>query len=146
MSLRKPTQKMSKSDADPRSRISIIDSPEEIHQKIKGATTDSISGISYDPEKRPGVSNLIEIYKHITETPESCDDIAQDHQNLSMQGLKDMVASAITKELDGIRPEFLQLMDQNNETLSEEIQLGATRARAKATLIFSQVQQSLGIS
>ncbi|KEF61647.1 tryptophanyl-tRNA synthetase [Exophiala aquamarina CBS 119918] len=146
MSLRKPTQKMSKSDADPRSRISIIDSPEEIRQKIKGATTDSISGISYDPEKRPGVSNLIEIYKHVTETPESCDTIAQDNQIISMQGLKDMVASAITKELEGTRSHFLQLMDQNNETLSEEIQLGATRARAKAGITFSKVQQSLGIS
>lgn len=63
-----------------------------------------------------------------------------------MQGLKDMVASAITKELEGIRQQFLQLMDQNNETLSEEIQLGATRARAKARILFSKVQQSLGIS
>lgn len=146
MSLRKPTQKMSKSDPDPRSRISIIDSPDEIRQKIKGATTDSISGISYDPEKRPGISNLIEIYKHITETPGSCQAIAQDCQNVSIQGLKDMVATAIVNELGDIRPRFLQLMDQNNETLAEEIQLGATRARTKAKVVFSKVQQSLGIA
>lgn len=146
MSLRKPAQKMSKSDPDPRSRISITDSPDEIRQKIKGATTDSLSGISYDPEKRPGISNLIEIYKHITETPESCEAIAQDCQNVSIQGLKDMVATAIANELRDIRPQFLQLMDQNNETLAEEIQLGATRARAKAKIVFSKVQRSLGIA
>jgi tryptophanyl-tRNA synthetase len=146
MSLRKPTQKMSKSDPDPRSRISIIDSPDEIRQKIKGATTDSLSGISYDPEKRPGVSNLIEIYKHITETPESCQAIAHNCKNLSMQGLKNMVATAIANELRDIRPQFLQLMDQNNEILGEEIQLGAARARAKAKIVFSKVHQSLGIA
>lgn len=146
MSLRKPTQKMSKSDNDARSRISIIDSADEIRKKINGATTDSLTGISYDPEKRPGVSNLIEIYKHITETPESCHDIALNCQNLSMKGLKDMVATAIINELQPVRPRYLQLMDQNNETLTEEIQLGAARARAKAEIVFSKVQDSLGIS
>lgn len=146
MSLRKPTQKMSKSDSDPKSQISIIDSPEEIRQKLKAAVTDSVTEISYDPEQRPGVSNLIEIYKHVTETTESCHDIARDNQNLSMKGLKDMVATAIINELGDIRPRFLQLMDQGNDILTDEIQLGASRAQAKAGVVFTKVQQSLGIS
>ncbi|KAK5061472.1 hypothetical protein LTR84_008016 [Exophiala bonariae] len=146
MSLRKPTQKMSKSDTDPRSRISIIDSPEEIRQKLRAAVTDSLTEISYDPETRPGVSNLIEIYKHVTEIPASCHEIARDNQNLSMKGLKDMVSTAIIKELGDIRPRFLQLMKQDNEILTEEIALGASRAQSKAGAVFSNVQKSLGIS
>lgn len=63
-----------------------------------------------------------------------------------MKGLKDMVATAIINELQPVRPRYLQLMDQNNETLTEEIQLGAARARAKAEIVFSKVQESLGIS
>merc|ERR1711939_634674 len=66
MSLKRPTQKMSKSDADPKSRILITDTREEIHAKVKGAITDSEPGISFDPEKRPGVSNLIEILRTVT--------------------------------------------------------------------------------
>ena len=50
MSLQEPHLKMSKSDTDPRSRILITDSADEIHRKIMSALTDSTNSVSYDPE------------------------------------------------------------------------------------------------
>ncbi|KAI9661668.1 MAG: Tryptophan--tRNA ligase, mitochondrial [Bathelium mastoideum] len=65
MSLTEPHLKMSKSHANPKSRILITDGCEEIEKKIKGALTDSVSGISYDLVERPGVSNLLDIMFHL---------------------------------------------------------------------------------
>src|SRR6185437_14213344 len=59
MGLKDPTKKMSKSGND---YIGLLDKPEEITKKIKRAKTDSEKKIYHDPEKRPGVSNLLTIY------------------------------------------------------------------------------------
>lgn len=52
---------MSKSAANPNSRILLSDSTDEIALKIRKAVTDSDTHITYDPIKRPGVSNLLRI-------------------------------------------------------------------------------------
>lgn len=65
-SLREPTKKMSKSEPDPKSRIQLIDTPEEIISKIKKAVTDFTPEVFYDLDKRPGVSNLISIHSILT--------------------------------------------------------------------------------
>ena len=62
MSLRDATTKMSKSDPQEVSRIELSDSPDIIKTKIQKATTDSEKHISYDPQNRPEMSNLINIY------------------------------------------------------------------------------------
>ncbi|KAF8319437.1 Nucleotidylyl transferase [Clavulina sp. PMI_390] len=61
LSLRDPIQKMSKSAKDPKSRILLSDSRDEIARKIRKAVTDSETTISYDPIHRPGISNLLRI-------------------------------------------------------------------------------------
>jgi tryptophanyl-tRNA synthetase len=60
MSLDDPTKKMSKSR--PAGCLFVDDSPNEIRAKIKTAVTDSGREISYDPKKKPAVSNLLLIY------------------------------------------------------------------------------------
>lgn len=65
-SLRDPTKKMSKSDPDPKSVIMVTDTPEMIIEKIKKSITDFTSEVSYEPEKRLGVTNLITIHSLIS--------------------------------------------------------------------------------
>lgn len=65
-SLRDPTKKMSKSEKDPRSRINLCDSPEDIFMKFKKAVTDCTSTVSYEPDTRPGISNLVVIHSSLT--------------------------------------------------------------------------------
>jgi tryptophanyl-tRNA synthetase len=64
MSLQNGKNKMSKSDKNTHSTISLISSEEEITQKILKAKTDSIGKLTYDPQERPEISNLISIYSH----------------------------------------------------------------------------------
>ena len=54
---------MSKSNPDVRSRILLTDSYSQIRSKLRGAVTDSITGISYNPVpvNRPGISNPLTI-------------------------------------------------------------------------------------
>ncbi|KIV85555.1 tryptophan-tRNA ligase [Exophiala sideris] len=146
MSLKRPTQKMSKSDPDPRSRILITDSHEDIHAKIRAAVTDSEPGISYDPEKRPGVSNLVEILRHVTTIAETPDTIAKDLQYMTMRGLKEMVADNIAECLSGIRENFLELMEPGNRTFYDEVSIGAGKAEQKARVTMRRVRESLGLN
>ncbi len=60
-SLRNPEKKMSKSVEDPAGTILLSDSPNEAAKKIMGATTDSFEDIQYDYQKRPGISNLLDM-------------------------------------------------------------------------------------
>lgn len=145
MSLKRPTQKMSKSDPDPKSRILITDSKEDIYAKVKGAVTDSEPGITFDPERRPGVSNLIEILKHVTESNQPSQFIAKDLDNMSMRAFKEMVAGEIVKALDGIRDNFLELMQPNNARLHDEVFQGGWKARDKAKSTLQDVKQALGL-
>ncbi|KIX10357.1 tryptophan-tRNA ligase [Rhinocladiella mackenziei CBS 650.93] len=145
MSLKKPTQKMSKSDPDPKSQILITDSAEEIYAKIKGAVTDSTPGISYDPVERPGVSNLIDILKYTTNSSEPSEFIARDMSSLSMRAMKEKVAWEVIQALQGIREKFLDLMQPNNDQLFREVTKGAIKARRRATATLTDVQCSLGL-
>lgn len=65
-SLRDPSKKMSKSEQDPKSRIEITDTRDDILEKCKKALTDLISEVTFDPDNRPGVANLITIHSLFT--------------------------------------------------------------------------------
>jgi tryptophanyl-tRNA synthetase len=68
MSLVEPQKKMSKSDANLRSRILLTDTRESVREKLRRAVTDSNgSHISFDPISRPGLSNLLQIYSAFLE-------------------------------------------------------------------------------
>lgn len=122
MSLKSPTQKMSKSAADPRSRILIADSATEINDKLRLALTDSVEGITYDPAARPGVSNLLELLSHFSpistsangETEyQSCEELAAEFQNTSMRVFKEHVALTIAKGMEEVRENFRELVETN---------------------------------
>lgn len=62
---------MSKSQIDPKSRLDILDEPDVLLEKIKKSLTDFTSEVTYEPEQRAGVANLINIHSLFTgKTPE----------------------------------------------------------------------------
>ncbi|KAL9122988.1 MAG: hypothetical protein Q9187_000472, partial [Circinaria calcarea] len=124
---------MSKSHDDSRSRILLGDSPEDIREKVKQALTDSIPGISYDPAGRPGVSNLLEILRYLTEDGRSCEDIAAECGTLSLRAFKEYLADNIIERLAGFRSEFLRLTQgENKKNLKDLAMAGAEEARTNA--------------
>lgn len=96
MSLTEPTNKMSKSDPNPKSYISIMDSPETIIKKIKGAVTDSIGDISYS-EGRDGINNLLSIYSAVT--GEKIESIVSRFEGKGYGEFKTCVGEAVAESL-----------------------------------------------
>lgn len=86
MSLRDPTRKMSKSDDAPASRINLTDDPDAIRRKVARAVTDPEPSVSFDPESRPGVSNLVSLLAAVTECSE--DDVVASMRGLRCADLK----------------------------------------------------------
>ena len=143
MSLTDPERKMSKSDNNPRSRILLCDSDEEIRSKIKGAVTDSELGISYDREKRPGVSNLLSILLELRGLPIGLSDFAKTFSGSSMRDFKDLVATEIINHISPIRDRYLKYITQ--EGLLKDIREdGAAQARSSAALVLSKVHEAIG--
>src|SRR5262249_13369629 len=66
--LQAPTAKMSKSAASDAGLISLLDDPKATTKKIRSAVTDSEREIRYDPQNKPGVSNLLTIQSAVTGT------------------------------------------------------------------------------
>jgi tryptophanyl-tRNA synthetase len=142
MSLKNPTQKMSKSDQDPASRIMINDSEEDIRAKIKGAVTDSENGITYDHIRRPGEANLIDIFRHTTRDRRTAEEVAAELANMTKSGLKAMVADAVVKELAPIAHEFNSLA--GSEEGINRVRGTFTIGRNRAKLIAQKTMMGVG--
>lgn len=145
MSLRQPAKKMSKSDADSKSRILITDTADDIRSKLKSAVTDSEEGISYDRQRRPGISNLVEVLKHVTRSELMCEEIAIQHRNMSKQAFKELVADAIITELNGVRERFLDAMKPGGLELREAYEDGKQKAMKRAEGTMGEVRKTLGL-
>lgn len=146
MSLKEPLSKMSKSHADARSRILLSDSADDIRSKIKAALTDSIEGLSYDPLKRPGVSNLLSLMAYMDPNRRSEEQIAADGRSLTMRAFKEEVSDVIIKGLTDIKAKFDFFSDTTQwGHLREIISLGNEKARLKANSTMIQVRNIAGL-
>ena len=145
MSLKQPTMKMSKSHEDPRSRILINDSFDEIKTKIRLAMTDSLPGISYEPTTRPGVSNLLSILSNLDSQNRSCEELAKLHSDSNLRELKDQVCETINRALSDIRAKFDQLV-RRHTFLDEVAQQGGNNANAEAQETMVRVRKAMGLS
>src|SRR6201997_3145260 len=61
-----PTAKMSKSAGTEAGLINLLDDPKVTAKKIRSAVTDSEREVRYDPDAKPGVSNLLSIQSAVT--------------------------------------------------------------------------------
>ncbi len=145
-SLRDPTSKMSKSATNPKSRITIIDSPDTIRKKLSGALTDSVEGITYQPEQRPGISNLIDIAAAIEEPSSDRHVYAQRYEKMSHKEFKNVVSDILVGALEPIRARYYELESSAGKQLLEQIgQEGAMKARSIARQTMQQVRASIGL-
>lgn len=143
LSLRDPSKKMSKSDADQSSCVYVTDTPDVIAKKIRRATTDSVKGITFDPESRPGVSNLITVVsgvldKSIGHTLEDMLAI-KDHKQL-----KDYVTEVIVEEFSEKRRLFDDLMS-NRDHLERVCKDGTHKAQEIAEANMQQIRRTVGL-
>jgi tryptophanyl-tRNA synthetase len=139
--LQEPTAKMSKSAADPKGLVNLMDEPSVIAKKIKGAVTDTDGEIRFDRETKPGVSNLMGIYSAIT--GESVESFTTSLQGQGYGALKTAVADAVVAALDPIRLRAQELLADPAE-LDRLLAQGAAKANQIAERTLSDVYDKLG--
>lgn len=144
LSLRNPVKKMSKSDADQNSCIYVTESPDTIAKKIRKATTDSIQGkVYYDPENRPGVSNLINIISGLSRKsiPETVDGLLWINNH---KQLKDHATELIVEEFKEKRCLFNNLME-DRAYLDQICKAGTTKAREITLVNIRDIKKIVGL-
>jgi tryptophanyl-tRNA synthetase len=139
MSLKDPTSKMSKSDEDPNSRVLLLDDPDMIRRRFKAAVTDSGREIRYDREKKPGVSNLLDILSLFTRR--SIDDLVDEYHDTQYGHFKITVAEAVVEGLSPVRSAFQAFDD---EEVTRIMVKGALDARTRAEGEMASVRRKLG--
>lgn len=145
MSLTNPLQKMSKSDPSPKSRILISDSTVEIEQKIGSALTDSRGTVTYEPDARPGVANLLEILSACDAQGRSPARLAEEMKGCRMGELKQQVARAVDAELAPVRDRFIPLRGNTKQLNSVSFD-GSAKANHSADTTLAKVKARLGLS
>lgn len=140
MDLQDPTRKMSKSVSSPLGSIYLLDDAREIEKKIKKAVTDTENEVRYDPEHKPGLSNLLEIYSSITgESPQA---VAAKYSRYG--DLKNDLAKVVIEELTPIAKNFRELRS-DPEALRAVVSRGAENAARVAGPVYQRTAAAMGL-
>ena len=136
-----PTSKMSKSAENEMSRISLLDDEKKIKKAIMRATTDSDGTIKFDPENKPGISNLLSIYSALTGT--QIDELEKKYDGAGYGDFKKDLVVVVTEALDPIKTRFNEI--RYSDELIDILKDGAGRARAIAEPVLDRVKKSFGL-
>lgn len=140
MSLLNPTKKMSKSDENANSYITVQDAPDTIMRKFKRAVTDSEARVRFAPEK-DGVNNLMGIYSCIT--GKDMEEIEKEFEGKGYGDFKPAVAEAVIEELRPIQERFGQLMADKGY-LEQCYKDNAPKAQYVAEKTLAKVMKKVG--
>ena len=140
-SLQDPTQKMSKSDTNPRASVSLLDPPDAIVKKFKSAVTDSEACVRY-AEGKDGINNLMSIYSCCT--GKGFDEIEKEFDGKGYGDFKLAVAQAVVDELKPVQEEYAKLIN-DKAYLNECAKKGAEAALKLTYRTLSKVQKKVGL-
>ena len=139
--LQNPSAKMSKSAADPKGLINLLDDESMILKKFKSAVTDTDGEIRFDPEHKPGVANLLGIYSAIT--GKSIPETEKHFQGSGYGNLKTELAEAVIEHLRPIATKTQELLSDSSE-LDRLLQIGAGKANELAEATLAKVYDRIG--
>ncbi|MFA6429406.1 MAG: tryptophan--tRNA ligase [Patescibacteria group bacterium] len=142
MSLQDPTSKMSKSDPNPNACISLLDDADTMRKKIMRAVTDSDGGVTYDPETKPAIANLLTIFHHMTGKPIT--EIEKTFKNKGYGDFKKALADAVVDHLSPITTKILAHREDPSEVL-RVLNEGREEARAMASKKMRVVRERVGL-
>ncbi|GAJ42582.1 tryptophanyl-tRNA synthetase [Parageobacillus thermoglucosidasius NBRC 107763] len=141
MSLADPTKKMSKSDPNKKSFITLLDDAKAVEKKIKSAVTDSEGVIRYDKENKPGISNLLNIYSILAN--KTIEELEQEYAGKGYGVFKADLAQVIIDTLTPIQEKYYHLLESS--TLDEVLDKGAEKANKVATEMLEKMEQAMGL-
>jgi tryptophanyl-tRNA synthetase len=143
MDLQEPRKKMSTTLSSVQGAVYMTDPPETIRRKFKAAVTDSEREVRYDPDAKPGISNLLEIMSVATGQP-----IAELEARFADGGygtFKDAVGESVVELLTPIQERFESLRGDERE-LQRLLALGAEKARRTAEPTLDAMYERMGFA
>ncbi|RQP11041.1 MAG: tryptophan--tRNA ligase [Microbacteriaceae bacterium] len=139
--LQNPGSKMSKSGETENGILWLLDEPNRLVKKIKSAVTDNDASIHYDPEAKPGVSNLLTLLSVLSGT--SIEGLEHDFAGRGYGDLKGAVADAVVAEFGPVRERALELLADPAE-LDRVLAANADRANEIAEATLARVYDAVG--
>ena len=143
MSLTDGRSKMSKSDPNEGSRITLLDPPELITKKIKRAKTDPERGLEFGNPDRPETDNLLGLYAILS--GQGRDSVATQCSDMGWGQFKPLLAEAAVAALEPIQGRYKELIDHPEE-LDLVLEQGRQKAEAVANATLNRVRQALGFA
>jgi tryptophanyl-tRNA synthetase len=141
MDLADPTGKMGKSSASEAGLIYVLDKPDVVRRKVSRAVTDAGNEVTYDPYRKPGVSNLLEILA-------ACERDQPDVAALrfaSYGELKEELTQTIVDTLAPVQRRYTELVADRGH-LEQIRRDGAERARDRAGDTLRRAKQAIGLA
>ncbi len=142
MDLQDPTSKMSKTGSSPKGLIDLMQDPAKIAKNIRSAVTDTDGEVRYDPETKPGVSNLLVIHSVLSGTP--VEDLAASFAGRGYGDLKKEVADVVVDRLTPFQKQLAELLGDPAE-LDRILAAGADQAREVARATMARVRAAVGL-
>jgi tryptophanyl-tRNA synthetase len=140
MDLTDPTGKMGKSTLSDAGRIYLLDKPDLVRRKVMRAVTDGHGEVVYDRERRPAISNLVEILAAC----ERADPAATAARFTSYVQLKEAVAEAIVDTLAPIQRRYAEFLNDRSY-LDAVRRRGAERVRDRASRTVARAKRAIGL-
>lgn len=141
MSLQDPEKKMSKSDDNVNNFILITEDKDVILKKFKKAVTDSGNEIRFDPENKPGISNLINIYGAVKGL--GTEEVEKEFEGLRYGDFKMAVGNAVADELAPIKARYEEIL-KDKDYLNKILVKNAEIAKERASVSLKDVYKKVG--
>lgn len=141
MSLTQPTKKMSKSDPQ-ESYIGLFDEPDILKNKIMKAVTDTGKVIKYNPEGKPGISNLLTIYSLFSD--KTIGEVEKKFKNKGYAEFKKQLTDLLILKLEIFRRKRKELLSRE-VYVKEILGQGTRRAQNLAQSTIQNVRKKMGL-
>lgn len=136
-----PAKKMSKSDDTGKGVIFLGDSPDAASKKIMSATTDSEGVIRFDPEKQPGITNLLQI-QALAEGKDVSSVVASYEGQTSYGALKTAVAQSVSQMLENFQA---RLTEVDETALLAKLERDEAQMNEVASATLLKAQKAVGL-
>lgn len=132
---------MSKSDPNQKAFISLLDDPKLVDKKIKSAVTDSEGVVKYDKERKPGISNLLDIYSNFSGL--SIEELERKYDGAGYGAFKADLVDVVNEGLAPIQKRYYELIE--SEELDRILDKGAEKANIVAGKMLRKMENAMGL-
>lgn len=139
-SLSDPTKKMSKSESD-KGTIYLLEDVNVARKKIMSAVTDLGHEVKYDPENKPGISNLLTIMSTLSNR--SIMDLEKEFEGSGYGDFKKAVADVVVNFMTDLQSKVKKI--QESGIIDEVLAEGAEKASYVARKKLSKVYRKIGL-